>query len=276
MSSFARIVLLGLLLTASLAYADDRHPMLESKFYVSAGGYFASRAFNASAEGSVMLVGPSPFVDFESDVNVDDSPQLFVVELQWQFVEKWNLGLQYFGTSRSGQSTLESTIEWEDVTYEIGASVKATTHVDITRIVLSRNFWEKNGHDFRLAAGLHWLDISAQISGEATLNDGSTTFATSKASASLPIPNVGGVYRYSPSRNWLLSLRVDWFSASVGDYSGGIWNTMLSANYSLGDHVGVGLGYQFFQINGTLSDDRWNGDLKVRFSGPFLQISGFW
>lgn len=276
MNVVAKITLMACLLTASLAHADDRHLALDSKFYASVGGFFADRAFRASAEGSVTPGSPSPFVDFESDVKVDDSPQLFVAEIHWQYSENWNLGLQYFRASRNEQGTLETTIEWEGVTYEFGADVRAETAVDITRIVFSRNFWQKNGHDFRLAAGLHWIDVSAGISGEATLDDGSTAFAASTASASLPIPNVGGVYRYSPSDKWLFNFRVDWFSADVGDYSGGIWNTMTSVNYRVAEHVGIGLGYQFFQIDGTLNEERWKGDLKIRLSGPFLQVAGFW
>ena len=60
------------------------------------------------------------------------------------------------------------------------------------------------------------------------------------------------------------------------DYSGGIWNVNLSANYQVAKHIGVGIGYQFFQIDGTLTEDRWQGDLRVRFSGPTFQVSGFW
>lgn len=276
MKKIAKLIFLGCLLAASLASADDRHPGLDSKYYISVGGYFASRAFKASAEGSVTVQRPTPFVDFESDLKLDDAPELIIAEFRWQFAEKWNLGLQYFNSTRKQQHTLEGSIEWEDVTYEVGANVLAETNVDITRMVLSRHFRQKGGHDFRLAAGLHLLDLSAKIAGDATLNDGSTVFSTNKTSTSLPIPNVGAFYLYSPSEKWLLSARVDWFSASIGDYSGSIWNTNLSVNYQVAKHVGVGLGYQFFQINGTVEDDLWKGDLKIRFSGPTFQISGFW
>ena len=276
MKIFAKTTLLGCLLTASLASADDRHPALDSKYFISVGGYFASRAFKASAEGSIEKSNPTPLVDFGSDLNVDDTPELLVAEFRWQFAEKWNLGLQYFDSTRKGQHTLEGSIEWEDVTYEIGAVVVTDTSVEITRMVLSRHFWQKGGHDFRLAAGLHILDISAKIEGDATVNDGSTVFATSKVATSFPIPNVGALYLYSPSEKWLFSARVDWFSASIGDYSGGIWNTNLSVNYKVAKHVGVGLGFQYFQIDGTLTDDQWKGDVKVRFSGPTFQVSGFW
>ena len=272
----AKLTLLGYLFAASLACADDRHPALDSKFYVSVGGYFASRVFNASAEGSVTPTMPTPYVDFDSGVKVDDSPQLVIVEFRWQFSEKWDLGLQYFSATRDTQRTLDGTIEWDGVTYEVGANVAAETSVDITRIVFSRQFRQKDGHDFRLTGGLHWIEVSAQIGGDATLDDGTTSFTTSKASASLPIPNVGALYQYSPSQKWLLSARFDWFSADIGDYSGGIWNANLGANYQVAKHIGVGLGYQFFQIDGTLNEDRWQGDLKVRFSGPTFQVSGFW
>ncbi len=276
MKILAKMTLLGCLLTTSFASAEDSHSALDSKFYFSVGGYFASRVFIASAAGSVTPSAPSLQVDFDSDLNVDDSPQLAIAEFRWQFAEKWNLGLQYFSSTRDADRILDGTIEWDGVTYEVGAAVAAETSVEITRVVVSRHFRQKGGHDFRLAAGLHWLDVSARIEGEATLGDGSMAFAASKVSASLPIPNVGALYQYSPSQKWLLSARFDWFSADIDDYSGGIWNANLGANYQVAKHIGVGLGYQFFQIDGTLNEDRWQGDLKVRFSGPTFQVSGFW
>jgi len=252
------------------------HNALETRIFASVGGFFSTRSFNVTVEGSVAPQVPRQFVDFESDFNADDSPELFVAELRWQFAEKWNLGLQYFSSTRNARAVLEETIEWDDLVFDVGADIRAGTHVDITRIVLSYNFIRKGGHDLRLAGGLHWLEMGASISGEATLGDGSTAFASNRASASLPIPNVGAVYQYSPSAKWLMTIRADWFSASVGEYSGSIWNTMASANYQVAKHIGLGAGYQFFQIDGTVDADKWRGDLKVRFDGPFLQLTGFW
>lgn len=280
-------LLLLTVLTMPVTYAQDQdevseihdvpvHNALEAKYFVSLVDLFATRAFKVTAKGSVTPQRPQQFVDFESDLNVDDSPELFVFEFRWQFGQKWNLGLQYFDSTRSAREVLERRIEWNDQIYDIGAEVRGETNIEITRVVLSRHFIRKGGHDLRLSGGIHWLDVSAAISGEATLGDGSTAFAASKASASLPIPNVGAVYQYSPSEKWLTSARVDWFSASVGNYSGGIWNVMLNANYQVTKHVGLGVGYQFFQLDGTLTEDRWRGDLRIRFDGPFVQLSGFW
>ena len=103
----AKITLMACLLTASLAHADDRHLALDSKFYASVGGFFADRAFRASAEGSVTPGSPSPFVDFESDVKVDDSPQLFVAEIHWQYSENWNLGCSIFARHATNRERLK-------------------------------------------------------------------------------------------------------------------------------------------------------------------------
>jgi hypothetical protein len=40
--------------------------------------------------------------------------------------------------------------------------------------------------------------------------------------------------------------------------------------------VGVGLAYQFFEIDGKLTEENWKGDLTMRYSGPTFQVSGFW
>ena len=117
---------------------------------------------------------------------------------------------------------------------------------------------------------IHWLNTSATTSGEATLGDGSTGFASSRASTSLPIPNVGAAYQYSPSAKWLYGFRFDWFSASVGDYSGGIWNAMANVNYQFAEHFGLGVGCQCFQLDGEVTDDKWRGDLRIRYDGPFV------
>ena len=175
------------------------HDALETRVFASVGGFFSTRSFNVTVEGSVTPDRPQKYVDFESDFNADDSPELVIVEIRWQFAQKWNLGLQYFRSSRNVRKVIEETIEWDDLVFEVGADITAGAEVDITRIVLSHHFIRKGGHDFRLAGGLHWLDVGASISGEATLGDGSTAFASNRASASLPIPNIGAVYQYSPS-----------------------------------------------------------------------------
>jgi hypothetical protein len=261
-------------LGSSVVCADDLHPIMTSKYSAKIGGFFAARDFKASADGSVNGVTQS--ADFESAVGLDDSPDLFIAEFGWEFGEKWGLGLQRFSSSRSARKILQETIDWEGAAYEAGVDITAKSKVAITRLVFSRRYFDDGPHSLKLLAGVHLIEAGAEISGVATLDDASTEFRRSPVSASLPVPNIGAWYRYSPTERWLLSSRVDWFSANIGDFSGGIWNIAVGANFSVTDHVGVGLAYQYFEIDGAIRESRWRGDLNTRFNGPVLQVSGYW
>jgi opacity protein-like surface antigen len=259
--------------SASVA-ATDVHPLMYSKYAVKVGLYAPSRRFDASARGSTSVV--SPLVDFERSLNANDQVRTINIDMGWRFSENWGFTIQHFGTDRGAQTTLDSTFDWNGLTYEAGVDISARSKTEITRLFFSRDYRDGARHSLRIGAGVHYIETSAEISGVATLDDASREFRRSVVSASLPIPNIGAWYRYSPSARWLLSARADWFSADVGDYSGLIWNIAVSADYALTDHIGIGLSYQFVELDGAISDTRWRGSLRTKFDGPVINLTGFW
>jgi opacity protein-like surface antigen len=267
-------VIIGCACLAPAAVAEDLHPLLSSKYWVKVGGYFASRDSGISAAGTVGIDSESK--DWETSTGLDDESDLLMLELGWQFGTKWDFAFQHFRSSRSGRTVLSESIEWEDVVYEVGADIRTHTGFRITRLFFSRRVWDKGPHDFRLGAGVHLLDVDASISGEATLEDGTAEFHESVVSAEFPFPDIGAWYRYSLSDRWMFQSRVDWFSAKVGDYSGGIWNVAAGVDFALTDHLGLGFAYQFFEISGTIREDNWRGELYSRHSGFMLSLDGFW
>jgi opacity protein-like surface antigen len=247
---------------------------MEAKWHVNAGTFLSSADFDAKASGSI--AGIEEEFDFEQAFGFDDSPSLFMAELGWQFTTNWSVALQYFSSSRDGNRVLEETVEWQDEIYEVGVRIDATANIDVTRIFFSRRFRDNGGHSLRIGAGLHWLDVEATLSGQARIDDTTTEFRASKASAELPVPNVGAWYRYSPSESWIFSARLDWLSASIDNWSGDIWNASAGVNYRLTDFLGIGLNYQYFEIAAALTEPQWRGTASWRFTGPFVYLSGFW
>ena len=81
-------------LAASPAVGQEVHPIMDSKWWVTAGSYFAERDFQASA--GVNIGGEERGVDFEGTTGIDDSPDLFMGEIGWRFADNWNLALQHF------------------------------------------------------------------------------------------------------------------------------------------------------------------------------------
>jgi hypothetical protein len=272
----AHICMIGLFLPvyALTAESEDAHPLMASKYWAQVGVYFSARDFTASAKGSV---GDSVrSIDFDSRAGLDDQPDLFIAEVGWQFSRRWGLALQHFESERSASRILSSAIEWQDLVFDAGVQIEAETSVKITRLFFARQFRDKGPHSLRLGAGLHWLSLGAGLAGEATLNELTREFRRGVVKANVPMPNIGAWYRYSPSHRWIFNVRADWLSASVDKYNGRIWNAAAGINYSPWDRVGFGLSYQFFQLDGRISEDGWRGNVQTSFSGPVVHISGHW
>ena len=273
---YARACLIALLLGAPALAAenDDFHPLMSSKYWANVGVYFSARDFEASANGSI--AGITESIDFDSRAGLDDRPDLFMAEFGWQFSPKWGLALQYFESDRSANRTLNESIEWQDLVFDVGVQIEASTSMEIVRLFFARQFRDRGPHSLRLGAGIHWFSLGASLAGEATLDDLSREFRRSAVTADVPMPNVGAWYRYSASRRWMFNLRADWLSASIDNYSGRIWNAAGGVVFSPWDHVGFGLSYQFFQVDGGLSENSWRGNIRTEFSGPFVYVSGYW
>lgn len=272
------LLVLSFLSCAGVAAAEesrDVHPLVTADWWVDVGSYFPDRKLTLSVDGTVGGIDNEEH-EFDQKLGLSEREPLFEAQIGWQFGEKWGVAVQYFESSRKNKLTLEEDIEWEDVVHEVGAEVTGGTKMSVTRVVFSRRFYNSGPHDFSLAAGVHLLDISAFIAGQARLDDMSTEYRKSQSSASAPLPNVGAWYRYSPSKKWLFSVRADWLEATIDDTSGQILNLMGEVNYSLFDNVGIGLGYQRFSIDVSLDHKTWNGTADLTFSGPVFFITGYW
>jgi len=186
--------------------------------------------------------GPGDMISFQGDLQDTRSDEVFSLNFGWQFGEKWQLGAQYFKSKGSRKAVLEKDIEWKDLVIGEGSSISAGQEFTLTRVFFARDFATKDRHKFGVGAGFHWLELGASISGN--INDGSGgagAFRTESVSASVPLPNFGAWYVYSISPDWALRTRLDWLSASVGDYDGRLINASLGVDYRVFRNAGVGL-----------------------------------
>jgi hypothetical protein len=83
---------------------------------------------------------------------------------------------------------------------------------------------------FNLGVGLHWMNMDTYIEGEILVNDGDTEFYRGEASATFPSPDIGFWYMYSWSPKWLFQANADWLAATIGDYSGSLWDASVSSS----------------------------------------------
>jgi hypothetical protein len=252
--------------------ADDQHPMLAAKFHAAAGGYFGSGDFVISADGST----PGAGIDFGRELDADDSSTSPLGAIAWRFGEKWSLRLQGFRLEVEGGRELDHDVQFGDVTFLEGTNVSAGLDTSVLRAFLGRTFSTGTKHEFGAGFGLHWMQLDAFIAGEVFVNDQSPEFARESVDADLPLPNIGAWYWYAPSNRWLITSRLDWFSASVGDYSGSLWDVGVGAQYQISKHFGVGAEYSFFDLSGDIDQSSWRGEVEISTTGPSLYLTANW
>jgi hypothetical protein len=278
---FALIVILA----PALVHGQDVtpiHPYVGSEFYASVGLFLPNQNTRLGLESSVDVSIPSPepapykTIDFEETFAISDSDETFSAEIGWRFGEKWQLRGQYFRVDNNSRASLEEDVEWGDVVFNAGTFVGAGSDYQVTRLFFGRTFKSTATSELGLGLGAHLLDISAYVNGNATIDGIDVGFRQERASIAQPLPNFGAWYLHAFSERWAAQLRVDWLSASVGDYDGNIVNSAFSVGYAVSDHFGVALAYNFFEINLKVDDKDWTGKIKSRFDGPYIALTGYW
>jgi len=276
------ISLSALLATAmpvtSMAQDYEYHPSLSDNFTAAFGAMRSSNSLKLSAEGIIPDVDPGNDIDFGDSLGVSDSSTFLNAQLRWKFgrERKWSLWGQYFSNNATGNATLQEDIEWDDNVFLKGTYVEAGVKLAVTRVFVGRSFYKNDQNDFGVGVGAHYLDLSSYIEGEVFVNDQTNGTRRVTNSAGAPLPNIGIWYNFSPARNWLVHSRVDWISANIGDYDGGLWNASAGVNYQVLRHVGLDLSWQYFNLHVDVDKTDWVGSVNMTYSGPVLSVTFGW
>jgi hypothetical protein len=248
------------------------HPYLSDRFQLAIGVFARNQGFKFGADGLL----PGEKIDFDKAIGLDEDDASGAYTFRWNFSEKWSLWSQGWKVNSTGGQILTEDIHWEDVTFGEGSFVRGGAENTVIRLFFGREFSTGPRHEFGLGAGFHWLEIDAYLEGEAQINNHPIGFYRGDVSASAPLPNIGGWYYFSPSKRWLIEARLDWLSASVGDYSGGILNSSVGVNFQVLKHLGVGLSYQYFRLDVDVDSNDWKGAAEINYRGPFLSLTTNW
>ena len=251
---------------------DDYHPFLSDTFNLGLGIYYPQKDLKVSVDGSVEEVG----FDFDEALKLDENETTANLTFRWRFGEKWSVSGQYWTIGSSGGAELEEDIEWGDVVFKEGTFARGGVDLDVARVFFGRSFYTRPGQEFGAGIGAHWMELGVNLEGQILTSVGDSEFYRDSVSAGIPLPNIGAWYYYSWSPRWVFSARLDWLSASIGDYSGSMWNGNVGLNWQFSKHVGVGLYFQSFVLDVDVDKSDWHGDAKISQRGPLLSITANW
>jgi hypothetical protein len=280
-SKGARLLAGGLLgaLSAGAALAQtptNAQYLLTDKFVVSGGVFVLGTDVNANLNGHAVT---NPNIDFDQTFGKVSDSTRGRLDALWRITPKHHLAFTYFDNSTTRSKVLDRDVTWDDMTFKLGGNVESKVKYSVYALSYEYAFVNAPNYEVAGSAGVHYADMSLQLSGLATVTnpDGSTSSSTlqtrtSNLPAPLPVIGVRGGWAVAP--DWLLDAGLQVFKVNVNGYNGNWSNFKAGATWMFSRHMGVGLGYNRFATNVDVNKSNFNGHLKLGYAGWMASLTG--
>ena len=230
-----------------------------------AAGFFPKIDTQARVDGTNGRLGTS--VDFETDLGLEDSKTLPVVDMLWRFLPNHRLQLSYLDLSRSATSTLRTQINWGDQTFQVNSNVHGEFDSKVTALTYLYSFLRTPDTELSAGIGLHYTDLNAGLS-----SVGSSLSVSRSVSAKAPLPVLAfnAAQRFTDTVGG--ELRYQWFGIKFDEYDGSlnVFNAVLS--WYPWKNFGIEGGYNYTRYDIGVDKENWRGEAKYTFKGPILGI----
>jgi hypothetical protein len=251
---------------------DPAQALLNSSFAFNLGGFIYNTDISASLNGRSVN---NPNVNFDETFGKDSDSQRIRLDGLWRITPAHHLRFEYFDNKTTRNRVLDKSIAWGDNTYNAGVDVQAVNQTKIAKFSYEYAFMHTPTYEVAGSVGVHYTDISLQLSGLATVTDANGnvsqgTFATKTGSAPLPLPLIGIRGAWAVSPKWLIGAHAQALKVKIEGYDGNWSDLGVSATWMYDRNFGLGLGYNRFGSSVTSTKEKFNGDIHMNYSG--LQI----
>lgn len=284
MKQFHRIIFILVFLCIHNLYSQKKdslklfkNELLTERFIFSAGVFVPSKSMKIGVNGKT----PNNVIDIGKALNLDDKEATIMLNFFWRFSKSnnWSVALEYFGTKNSGQKTLETEINWGDLTIPVGTKTELGVGLNLYRVLFGRVVTKGKKHELIAGIGIHALDINSYVQAVSYIGerevDVHVTHDYNEHPVELiaPVPNIGIKFLYTPTARWGIGARIDWFSLNTGKYGGSLWNLGPTVSYQLFKNFGIGATYRYFNTSLDVNEKLWRGSANLILHGPLFFAS---
>jgi hypothetical protein len=257
-------------LAAAPAQADDVD-LLQTSGYVSLGTFLNGSSLRIRLDGEAGETGTD--VDW-GDSFGDDDVSRFRLDGLWRFADRHHLRFLYTDYSRSKTATLDEDIEWGGETIPVDAEVRAKLGFEIIELAYEYAFLKRENYELAAGIGLHYttFDASLRASVEGP-NGGGTEERGGTASVDAPLPVIGLHGLLNIGRNIYLDAHAQFFALSIDDLDGDIINYRVALLWQPKKYFGLGVGYDYFEIDVDSEKNSFRGSMEWEYSGPQVFVN---
>ena len=278
-ASVGRVLGAGALLAAtSLAHAQltPAQGLIQDKFVVNLGGFIVGTDITAHLNGSSST---NPDIDFDETFgNASDSTRIRA-DVLWRFTPNHHLRFLYFNNTSTTTRVIDRNIAWGDYTFQANGAVESKTKFQIYELAYEYAFWRTPDVEVSGSLGVHYMKLTQQLSGSATFTDANgvtqpASFVRKENSVPLPLPVIGARAAWAFAPQWVLEGQGQVFKADINGYDGRITDLRGGVTWMFSRNFGVGAGYNRFTTTVETNKERFNGRVRLVYSGVQLYLTG--
>ncbi len=223
---------------ATLLYPEHGRTQDLDRFMVRGGANFIWDAdTNMSLRGEQGVGGIFNFSDALKGEQTATVPR---VDSLFRFTPKHSIGFTYYRVDRDGFNTIDRSIDFGNVTFPIGATVKSNFDVALYEIYYMYSFYHTEKVELAALAGFYFTDISVSLTSVTTVGTSINAGTTSRTDLLAPLPQVGFLMRYYITPRLNAELRTNFFYVDSSRWRGSLAEIYFGLEYRLFKHFGFG------------------------------------
>jgi len=251
--------------------------LIADPFVVNLGIFVVQATNRVALDGTANVRGDS--VDFGNTFGTNGNATRFRADALWRITPTQHVFFMWFTNDVTGTRTLNKDINWGDETFKAGFSATGEVRNNIYELSYEYAFLKERDYEVAASIGVHYDQIKATISGTATvtLPDGTVQSAsaeTKTASAPAPLPVIGLRGNWAATDHILLDGQAQVFKISYQGIDGSWWDLRAEAAWMFSHHLGVGIGYDYFDIHASTNKTNFNGSISWGYQGLMAFVRG--
>jgi len=249
--------------------------LIDNSFVVNAGAYLVGTDMKVSLNGNA---ANNSEIDLNSNFDKPTDATRTRLDALWRINPKHHVRFLYFNNDVTRTKTLAQDISYGDYTFISGSYLESQSKLTVYELAYEYAFMHEPDYEVAASAGVHYMDMSLQFSGNAQYSDGTTTYPasfTSKTSnlpAPLPLIGVRGGWAVAPE--WYLDAQAQFLKIGYEGYDGYWSDLRAGATWMFSRNFGIGMGYNVFALNVNVSRPNFDGKLKMGYSGLQAFLTG--
>lgn len=284
MFSLKKLVLLAsvCLLFPLPAAAQEDYDLINNKFRIYVGGYWASLDSNINIIGDI--TPPGPPISIEDTLGVEDSDGVAWGGAHWRISPRHSLEFEAFSLERDGgvSGVFSPPIQIGDTFIESG-TIETSFDSSVARLTYGFSLRRSERMDLQLKAGLHMANLEVGFALSGNVCDPTTaptspprcpaaTTGAETEDVTAPLPHIGGSFAYAISPSLAVNFEVIGFAIEIDSLDGSILELDADLIWKPFENFGGGIGLRYFNTNVEASNSDLSGEFDLEYFGPVVYI----